>query len=58
MHGWFVCPTVSMVTTSQATVLEKTIEWVVAPGKEGVVGRCIWSMSGDLRGDVKIPFQD
>ena len=25
MHGWFVCPTVSMVTTSNATGLEKTI---------------------------------
>ena len=25
MHGWFVCPTVSMVTTSHATGLEKTL---------------------------------
>ena len=25
MHGWFVCPTVSMVTISHATGLEKTI---------------------------------
>ena len=24
-HGWFVCPTVSMVTTSHATGLEKTL---------------------------------
>ena len=24
MLGWFVCPTVSMVTTSKATGLEKT----------------------------------
>ena len=25
MHGWFVCPTVSVVTTSHATGLEKTL---------------------------------
>ena len=24
-HGWFVCPTVSMVTTSHAPGLEKTL---------------------------------
>ena len=24
-HGWFVCPTVSMVTTNHATGLEKTL---------------------------------
>ena len=24
-HGWFVCPTVSMVTTSHATGLEKNL---------------------------------
>ena len=24
-HGWFVCPTISMVTTSHATGLEKTL---------------------------------
>ena len=24
MHGWYVCPTLSMVTTSHATGLEKT----------------------------------
>ena len=24
-HGWFVCPTLSMVTTSHATGLEKTL---------------------------------
>ena len=24
-HDWFVCPTVSMVTTSHATGLEKTL---------------------------------
>ena len=25
MHGWFVCPIVSMVTTSHVTGLEKTL---------------------------------
>ena len=25
MHGWFVCPTVSMVSTSHAAGLEKTL---------------------------------
>ena len=30
MHGGFVCPTVSMVTTSHATGLEKTISLSVA----------------------------
>ena len=25
MHDWFVCPTVSMVTTSHATGTEKTL---------------------------------
>ena len=25
MHGWFVCPTVPMVTTSKAGGLEKTL---------------------------------
>ena len=25
MHGWFVCPTVSMVTNIHATGLEKTL---------------------------------
>ena len=36
-HGWFVCPTVSMVTTSHATGLEKTI------GKDGTLGERIES---------------
>ena len=36
-HGWFVCPTVSMVTTSHATGLEKTLLGGIAY-REGAQG--------------------
>ena len=39
-HGWFVCPTVSMVTTSHATGLEKTLLGVWTVGGTGGLVSC------------------
>ena len=54
MHGWFVCPTVSMVTTSHATGLEKTIRhladdhWVIRIARQLSYGRSILNMFDNL----------
>ena len=51
MHGWFVCPTVSMVTTSHATGLEKTVLGILILGhiEEGDA-KSFHSLKGSIQG--------
>ena len=53
MLGWFVCPTVSMVTTSKPSGLEKTLFTVVTTQPEFTVR---FVVGGQTENTVRVVF--